>query len=241
MLKKSLKLIPDGNIPENYVYPDFKIDEKLISEAQSLISSMDLYDALGINTFSSSNNWVVSGDRTVTGKPLFANDMHLTLSSPGIWMQMHQVIPGKLNVTGVIIPGEPFIVAGHNEKIAWGMTNMRVDNIDLYAEKINPENQNQYLFNGEWNNMVSRNEIIKIKGGTQDTFEVKFTHHGPLISGLESIDNHALTMRWTGQDKSDEIRSLYLLDRAGCWNDFRSAISTFRTISQNFAFADTDG
>lgn len=240
-IEKALQLIPDGHIPENFVYPDFEIDDTPISEAQALVSSMEQFDVLGFNSFTSSNNWVVSGNRSVTGKPLFENDMHLTLSAPGIWMQMHQVIPGKLNVTGVLIPGEPFIVAGHNEKIAWGMTNMRVDNIDLYAEKINPENKNQYLFNGLWENMISREEIIKIRGGKQESFRLKFTRHGPLISDLESIENKSLAMRWTGQDKSDEIRSLYLLDRAECWKDFQTAISTFGTISQNFAYGDTDG
>ncbi len=64
-----------------------------------------------------------------------SNDMHLGFGSPGIWMQMHQVIPGKLNVTGVVVPGEPFVVAGHNENIAWGMTNLMVDDIDLFSEK----------------------------------------------------------------------------------------------------------
>lgn len=240
-IEKAIKLIPDGRIPDNFLFPDFKIDDKLISAANSFISSEDKYDALGINPFSSSNNWVLSGHRTVSGKPLFANDMHLTLSSPGIWMQMHQIIPGKLNVSGVLIPGEPFIVAGHNENIAWGLTNMRVDNIDLFAEKINPEDQNQYYHNGLWNNMESRDEIIKVKRGIQDTFRIKFTCHGPVISGLESIDDISLTMRWTGQDISDEIGSLYLLNRASCWKDFRIAISTFRTLSQNFAYADTEG
>jgi acyl-homoserine lactone acylase PvdQ len=123
--------------------------------------------------------------------------MHLTLSSPGIWMQMHQVIPGKLDVSGVIIPGEPFIVAGHNEKIAWGFTNMRVDNIDLFAEKINPENEEQYYYNGLWNNMKSRDEIIRIKGGKQDTFRIKLTNHGPLIYGLESINNISLPVKYS--------------------------------------------
>ena len=81
---------------------------------------MDKLEALGVASFSGSNNWAVSGKRTETGKPILSNDMHLGFGSPGIWMQMHQVIPGKLNVTGVVVPGEPFVVAGHNEKIAWG-------------------------------------------------------------------------------------------------------------------------
>ena len=120
--------------------------------------------------------------------------MHLSFGSPGIWMQMHQVIPGKLNVTGVVVPGEPFVVAGHNEKIAWGETNLMVDDIDLFAEKINPDNTNQYFFNGEWKNMVVREEIIKIKGGTERyNLILRFTHRGPVISGFRESEQDAVS------------------------------------------------
>ena len=147
------------------VFPDFKLDDDKLKEALTFISSMDKLKSLGINSFSGSNNWAVSGKKTETGIPILSNDMHLGLSSPGIWFQMHQVIPGKLNVTGVAVPGEPFIVAGHNERIAWGMTNLMVDDVDLFSEKINPDNNDQYLFNGEWKDMKVRKEIIRIKGG----------------------------------------------------------------------------
>jgi penicillin amidase len=183
----------------------------------------------------------VAGYRTETGKPILSNDMHLSFGSPGIWMQMHQVIPGKLNVTGVVVPGEPFIVAGHNEKIAWGMTNLMVDDIDLFAEKINPADSNQYFFNGQWMNMKIRKEIIKIKGGKEDTLYLRFTHRGPVISRLRRINDAVLSMRWAGFDKSDEMRSVYLLNRASNWSDFRSAISSFKAISQNFVYADVEG
>jgi penicillin amidase len=161
-----------------------------------------------------------------------------------------------------MIPGEPFIVAGHNERIAWGMTNLLSDDIDIYAEKINPDNSGQYLFNGEWRDMTDRREIIAIKGGKQDTVVIRSTHRGPLLSGLlrpadpsqkvdwtgyeylhgfHHIDTIALSMRWVGYDMSDEVRSVYLLNRAGGWDDFRSALSTFRLVSQNVVYADTDG
>ena len=228
----------------------------------SLIASADMVRDLGVSASSASNNWAVSGDRTATGRPILSNDMHLTLTNPGIWMQMHQVIPGLLNVTGVMIPGEPFIVAGHNERIAWGMTNLLSDDIDIYAEKINPENPGQYLFNGEWKDMTDRSEIIAIKGGKKDTVVIRSTHRGPLLSGLlkpadpsdkvewtgfeyldgfHHVDSIALSMKWVGYDKSDEVRSVYLLNRARGWDDFRSALSTFRLVSQNVVYADTDG
>jgi penicillin amidase len=116
-VEKATQLIPDWNAVTEVVFPDFMLDETLLKDAQKFISSMDKIEALGVASFSGSNNWAVSGKRTETGKPILSNDMHLSFGSPGIWMQMHQVIPGKLNVTGVVIPGEPFVVAGHNEKI----------------------------------------------------------------------------------------------------------------------------
>lgn len=238
---KASLLIPDWKAVTSYVFPGFKLDESLLKEAQSNILSMDNLKTLGIASFSGSNNWAVAGKRTSTGKPILSNDMHLSFGSPGIWFEIHEVIPGKLNVTGVTVPGQPFIVAGHNEKIAWGMTNLMVDDIDLFAEKINPANENQYFFNGEWRNMLVKKEVIRIKGGKQDNMLLKFTHRGPIISGFRDVKGVSLSMRWSGYDSSDEIRSVSLLNRAGNWNDFRSALTTFRSISQNFVYADTAG
>jgi penicillin amidase len=144
-------------------------------------------------------------------------------------------------VTGVAVPGQPFVVAGHNENIAWGMTNLMVDDIDLFAESVNPANPDQYLFNGEWRDMMIKKEIIGLKGGKKDTLVLKFTHRGPLISAFRDVNDLALSMRWSGYDNSDEIRSVALLNRASGWDDFRSAISTFRSISQNFVYADKEG
>lgn len=238
---KASELIPDWRAVKSMIFTDFVLNDTLLKEAQTFISTMDKLPPIGVISFSGSNNWAVSGKRTETMNPILSNDMHLSLGSPGIWFQMHQVVPGKLNVTGVVVPGQPFVVAGHNEKIAWGMTNLMVDDIDLFAEKINPENQDQYFFNGEWKDLVVRNEIVKIKGGQADTLVLKFTHRGPIISGFRNVTDASLSMRWTGYDSSDEIRSVCLLNRASDWNEFRSAISTFKSISQNFAYADTDG
>lgn len=240
-VEKATQLIPDWKAVNSLVFPGFKLDESLIRNAREIISSMDKLGTMGVGSFSGSNNWAVSAMRTETGKPILSNDMHLSFGSPGIWMQIHQVIPGKLNVTGVIIPGEPFVVAGHNEKIAWGMTNLMVDDIDLFSEKLNPENADQYYFNGEWKNLVVKKEIIKIKGGNKDSVIIKYTHRGPIISGFNNVKDASLSMRWSGYDNSDEIRSVCLLNRAGSWDDFRSALNTFRSISQNFVYTDVEG
>jgi len=239
--EKAGQLIPDWEAVSSVVFPEFRLEDEILKQAQSFIYSLDKLKALGINSFSGSNNWAVSGSKTTTGKPVFSNDMHLGLSSPGIWMQMHQVVPGKINITGVVIPGEPFVVAGHNEKVAWGMTNLMVDDIDLFAEKINPENEDQYFFNGEWRNMMIRKEVIKSKTGRVDTLLLKFTHRGPIVSGFRGINDAVLTMRWSGYDQSDELLAVYSMNRATDWESFRKGVGYFKSISQNFAYADVNG
>ena len=261
-IEKASSLIPDWQATEEVVYPDLEINDTVIARIEAMVSSITSLSELGVSAFSSSNNWAVSGSRSETGLPLLSNDMHLSLSSPGIWMQMHQVIPGVLNVTGVLIPGEPFIIAGHNENIAWGMTNFRVDAVDLFAEKLNPDNPDLYLFNGEWREMKTKREIISVRGGRHDTVTLRFTHRGPVISGcmdignlspkmqwlgydyLEGLRDHeksAISMRWSGFDESDEVGAVWLLNRAEGWTDFRKGVSMFRSISQNFIYADKSG
>jgi penicillin amidase len=235
------RIIPDWEATDSYVFPEFKFDNKLLDEAISFVSSAERLEGLGITAFSGSNNWVVSGCRTTTGKPILSNDMHLGLNSPGIWMQIHQVVSGKINVTGVAVPGQPFVVAGHNENLAWGMTNLMVDDIDLFMEVIDTVGAGTYLFNGDMMEMDKREEVIKVKGGGEEIHTLWFTHRGPIISGMRGITDAALSMRWSGYDLSDEIFTVYKLNRASSWEDFRKALSKFRSISQNFVYADIEG
>ncbi len=238
--EKASDLIADWDLVDEVVFPEFQIDEKLMEEALSALGSMKELEKLGIFTLSGSNNWAVSGSRSETGKPILSNDMHLGLNVPGFWMQMHQVIPGKLNVTGVIFPGEPFIIGGHNERIAWGMTNLSVDDIDLFVETVDSSGNN-YLYNGQWLPFRSEEEVLKIGEDSSVTKVIRYTHHGPVISGMRGIDDAVLTMCWSGYHESDEIKGVYLVNRAGNWDEFRTALGHFKSISQNFAYADVDG
>ncbi|MCL5039149.1 MAG: penicillin acylase family protein, partial [Firmicutes bacterium] len=111
-----------------------------------------------------SNNWVVSGRMTASGRPILANDMHLEIKAPSIWYQNHLLVPGRLNVTGVIFPGLPGVIVGHNERIAWGVTNVGPDVQDLYIEKPNPANPHQFEYNGQWENTKVITERIYVKG-----------------------------------------------------------------------------
>ena len=238
--EKASELIADWNMVDEVVFPDFRLDDKLLDQATDAIGSMEELEKLGIVTLSGSNNWAVSGSRSETGKPILSNDMHLGFNVPGFWMQIHQVIPGKLNVTGVLFPGEPFIIAGHNDRIAWGMTNLSVDDIDLFVETVDSTGNN-YLYNGEWLPFRTEEHMLKMGPDSSQTRIIKYTHHGPVISGMQGIDDAVLTMCWTGYDYSDEIKAVYNLNRASGWDEFRTALSQFRSISQNFAYADVDG
>ena len=232
------QIAPDMKNHPFSVFPDFKQQLKALQEIK--LSAISQLSDLGLEVFNASNNWAVSGKKSVTGMPLLANDMHLALNAPGIWMQIHQVVPEKLNVTGVALPGQPMVVCGHNDSIAWGMTNVAVDNLDFYQEKINSE-QDKYFFNGEWKPL--KIEILKIKTKEGNIYERKLrsTHRGPLISELKEITDRQLSMRWSGLDYSNEVRGVYLLDRAKNWNDLRTAASNFLAVSQNIVYADVKG
>jgi penicillin amidase len=229
---KAKELVPNMALHKSVVFPGLE---------STLLSASNHLRKLGLAVFDGSNNWAVSGKKSVNGMPILANDMHLGLNSPGIWYQMHQVIEGVMNVTGVVLPGQPFVVAGHNDRIAWGFTNVMVDNVDFYLEKINPDNPHQYEFKGEWREIEVRAEEIKISGDKTVQEELRFTHRGPIISRFHDVDDSAISMRWIGNDYSNELRSVYLVNRAGNWDEFKDAMRTFISVSQNTVYADVDG
>jgi penicillin amidase len=226
------ELMPDITLHDTLVYPDL---------GQTLISASSHLRKLGLAVFGGSNNWVVAGKKSENGMPILANDMHLGLNSPGLWYQMHQVVEGVLNVTGVVLPGQPFVVAGHNDRIAWGFTNAMVDNVDFYLEKINPDNPHQYGMNGDWLDLEVLTEKIEIAGSQDKQEELRFTHRGPIISRFHDAGDSAISMRWIGNEYSNELRSVYLVNRASDWDGFREAMRTFISVSQNTVYADVDG
>jgi len=238
--QKALKLIPYFKYTDTPIYPDFKLSDSQLQAMNHFTDPIDQVENLGVSAFYGSNNWVVNGQRSETGKPLLSNDMHLGFGSPGIWMQMHQVIEGKLNVTGVVVPGQPYVIAGHNQNVAWGMTNLMVDDLDLFSETVDSVNQT-YLLDGQWNPLRIEKEVIDIKGGGKKEVHIRYTHRGPIITDSDKVDSLNLSMKWSGYDLSDEISAVYKLDRAANWNEFCDALRGFRSVSQNFAYADVNG
>ncbi len=191
-----------------------------------------------------SNNWVVAGSRTTTGKPLVANDPHLGMQIPSIWylVGLHG---GGLDVVGASLAGAPGVVIGHNNRIAWGVTNVGPDVQDLFLEKINPDNPNQVEFQGKWEDVQVVEERITVKGQTEPVVEtVRITRHGPIMNAVTSkIGEEAppMAFRWTALDSGKLFELVLKIDRAQNWEEFRSALQDWSVPSQNFVYADVDG
>ncbi len=233
------QLLPDLMRGQPAVYSQLKTNS--VSVVPDLLLHTDLLQQLGADVLDGSNNWAVSGAKSATGMPLLANDMHLGLNIPGIWYQMHQVVKGEINVTGLVLPGAPVIICGHNDSIAWGMTNTYVDNLDFYEEKINPADSGQYEYNGEWKNFEIRKVVIKTSKGNQVERQLRFTHRGAVVSSFKHIPGKVVSMHWVGDEMSNEFRSVLLLNKANNWKDFTEALKTFTSISQNIVYADKKG
>lgn len=196
--------------------------------------------AFGADLFVGSNNWVVSGEHTSTGQPLLANDPHLGIQMPSIWYEIGLHAPG-MDVVGFSFAGAPGVVIGHNNHIAWGVTNTGPDVQDLYIEKINPNNPRQYEFRGEWQDMTVHEEIIKVNGGDDVVLEVLETHHGPIISDLVDDSKDLLAIRWTAQEPSRVLQAVILLNQAQNYADFRAALQYWDLPAQNVVYADIEG
>jgi penicillin amidase len=190
-----------------------------------------------------SNSWVIAGSKTATGKPLLANDPHLSPSMPGIWYQMGLHCECDYNVAGFTFSGVPGVVIGHNSRVAWGFTNLDPDVTDLYLEKVDGNK----VFDGTtWQPLTTRQEVLKVAGGQPVTITVRTSKHGPLLSDqseeLRGIQPpYALALRWTALDPGRTIDALFALNRAGNWEQFRAAASLFEVPAQNIIYADVDG
>jgi penicillin amidase len=218
-----------------------------------------------------SNSWVIGGSRTGTGKPILANDMHLDIQMPSIWYEvgLHGVTDDgqarrtdrcPLEVRGFSFPGVPGVISGHNDRIAWGLTNLPGDVQDLYLERINPDNPEQYEVDGRWRDMSFAYEQIRIKGEDEPyRLRVRITRHGPIISDHgaqsalagytarpgrqfpESADITVVSMRWTALEPSTVLKAVLSIDAASNYGEFRDALRYWDVPAQNVVYADVDG
>ena len=192
-----------------------------------------------------SNNWAVSGNKTVSGMPILANDPHLTLSLPSIWYQVQLVAPG-VNVYGSTMPGTPNVITGLNKNIAWGVTNVGSDVLDWYQVKFKDASKLEYWHDGQWKKTKLRIETFKIKGKKDFVDTVFFTHHGPVVYLTHEKPfrsnipvGHAL--RWIAHEKSQELTTFYRLNRAKNYTDYTVALQYYSAPAQNFVFASNEG
>jgi penicillin amidase len=184
-----------------------------------------------------SNNWVVSGTHTATGKPLLANDTHLELTLPPIWYEIHLTAPGW-SVKGFTFPGAPLVVIGHNDHIAWGFTNNGADVMDLYEEKFNPANVDEYRVNGQWKKAEVFDEVIHVNHAPDEHLRLPITRHGPVVL-TEGDKSYA--MRWTALEPGGLANSYFSLGKAQNWAEFLRLMKSVVGPAQNAVFADDKG
>lgn len=194
-------------------------------------------DEIGDALRPGSNNWAVSGAHTVSGKPLLSNDMHLHHQIPNVWYEAH-LAAGDFDVAGVTLPGLPFVIAGHNRRIAWGFTNLGPDVEDIYIEHFN--SSGQYRTAAGWREPERRREVIHVKGERDVVFDVLTTRHGPIVSELAPGEHRQIALKWTLYEFGMSA-PFEKVNSAQNWQDFRAAFQSFTSPGQNVVYADVDG
>jgi penicillin amidase len=220
----------------------------------SIPEALFALNTLGSGPGLGSNNWVIAGARTASGQPILADDTHLGIQMPSIWYEngLHCTPMGPecpFNVVGFSFAGVPAVVIGHNDRIGWGVTNLGPDVQDLFIERINPQDPNQYEFQGQYVDMEIIREEIQVAGLDEpEVVFVRETRHGPIINdilgGIEedwSYGWQPLSFSWTALEPGTIWKSVFLMNKAQNWDEFRSALSYWDVPSQNFVYADVDG
>ena len=212
---------------------DLDLTSALARSIQSFLaeSRSEIRQGLG------SNNWVVNGAHTATGKPLLANDTHLELSIPSIWYEIHLTAPGW-NVKGFTLPGAPMIIIGHNDRLAWGFTNNGADVQDLYVETFNPVSADEYRVKGAWAKAQIIDETIRIKGQQDEHLKVTITRHGPIV---HRDGDKAYAIRWIATERGGLANSYNWLGKTRNWKEFREAMKRVWGPGQNAVYADVEG
>jgi penicillin amidase len=186
-----------------------------------------------------SNNWVIDGRHTASGKPLLSNDMHLGLSEPDIWYIADLRAPG-FHAAGVTLPGMPFVIAGHNEHVAWGFTALYADVQDLYVEKLDGKGKYQEL-GMVWKPLAVDREIIRVRLGNDVHFDVQSTDHGPVLNPIFTRDSRPIALKWTLYDPTLNALPLYEMNTASNWAEFSAALSAWNWPTQNVVYSDDQG
>jgi penicillin amidase len=186
-----------------------------------------------------SNEWVIAGRHTTSGKPLLSNDMHLSLTVPNIWYMADLRAPG-FHAAGVALAGVPFVVAGHNDHVAWGYTALYADVQDIYVEKLDGKGNYQAI-DGSWKPLAVDHEVIYVRGGKDVAIDVKSTAHGPLMNPLFTKETRPLALKWTLYDATLNTLPIFQLDTAASCADATAALSSWSSPTLNVVYADDQG
>ncbi len=212
---------------------DLKEQEFRVSRFESNVDPAEMMD----RTRAGSNNWVISGAHTQSGRPLLSNDMHLMHRIPNTWYEAHLTC-GDFDVAGVTLPGAPWVVVGHNRRIAWGFTNLGPDVEDVFVENFNQ--QGEYQTPEGWRKPEVRHEVIHVKRGRDAEMDVLVTRHGPIISAGMKGEKRQLALKWALHDRGLTL-PFFGVDSAQNWEQFRAAFAGFNGPGQNVVYADVDG
>jgi penicillin amidase len=249
--ERAAALTPDYPAGKALILPANPGGSAPTSELLALADQMEQATGLGAGIIggTGSNDWVISGAKSTTGKPLLADDPHLSFRTPSIWY-MAEIQGGSLHAVGATIPGLPGIVIGHNERVAWGVTNVGPDVQDLYREKLDPTGT-KVEYNGQLEDLIVISDTLQVIGQPDVPLTVRISRHGPLISDALNANNaddatapqrEALAFRWTALDATDTTIEAFIdLNFAQNWDEFKNALRPYIAPSQNFVYADVDG
>ncbi len=255
--------IPDVSAPQPE-YNDMPLDESQShlhkpapattspSDLLALNQTLALFHAPCSTCVAGSNAWAVSGSRTASGKPLLSNDMHLSLSVPEPWYEadLQAANPAPLadfHVAGITLPGTPFVIAGHNDHVAWGFTNLGADVQDLYIEHTRgtASGAEFQLPNGTWSAVRYQTEVIQVRGSADVILDVPLTRHGdtdiPIVSSVFPTERRSLSLRWTIYDPANLTAPFFAVDSATDWTSMLAAFAAWGGPAQNLIFADDQG
>jgi penicillin amidase len=205
--------------------------------------TMELRAVLGLPSCdgcaAGSNNWVIAGKHTASGKPLLSNDMHLGLTEPNIWFMADLKAPGY-HAAGVTLPGMPYVIAGHNDHVAWGFTALYADVQDLYVEKL--DGKGNYEGNdATWHPLIVNHETIKVRGSKDVVLDVQSTAHGPLLNPILEKETRPMALRWTLYDPALNSLPVYEMNVAANWTEFSAALGKWCWPTQNVVYSDDQG
>jgi penicillin amidase len=255
--------IPDVSAPQPE-FNDIPLDESQSQLRRPAPGTTSLADLLALRQtlalfhspcdacVAGSNGWAVSGSRTASGKPLLANDMHLSLSAPELWYEAdleaaNQAPLAAFHAAGVTLPGTPFVIAGHNDHVAWGFTNLGADVQDIYIEHTRgtPFGAEYQIANGAWRAVRYQTEVIQVRGSADVILDVPLTRHGdtdtPIVSSLFPSERRSLSLRWTIYDPINVSAPFFAVDSASDWTSMLSAFADWGGPAQNLIYADDQG